>query len=54
MRKAEWVLFDVGGVLLDWRLSSGSLAEFLGIEQGALLDAMFTHAPLMNVGTITP
>src|SRR5690349_16664820 len=54
MQKIEWILFDVGGVLLDWKLSSGSLADELGIDQGDLLDAMFAHAPLMNVGTITP
>ena len=54
MQKTEWVLFDVDGVLLDWRLSSGALAEFLGVDHGTLLDAMFAHAPLMNIGTITP
>lgn len=54
MQKIDWVLFDVGGVLLDWRVSSAALAEFLEVEHGVLLDAMFSHAPLMNVGTISP
>lgn len=54
MQKTEWVLFDVGGVLLDWRRSSAALADFLEVDHGTLLDTMFTHAPLMNVGTITP
>ncbi len=54
MQKTEWVLFDVGGVLLDWRRSSAALADFLGVDHGTLLDVMFEHAPLMNVGTITP
>lgn len=54
MQKTEWVLFDVGGVLLDWRRSSAALADFLKVDYGTLLDTMFMHAPLMNVGTITP
>jgi FMN phosphatase YigB (HAD superfamily) len=54
MHDTKWVLFDVGGVLLDWRTSATSLAGFLGVTLDLLLDTMFVHAPQMNVGAITP
>ena len=54
MQKPQWVLFDVGGVLLDWRRSSASLAKELGVTHDRLLDVMFTYAPQMNIGAISP
>ncbi|HUB94034.1 MAG TPA: hypothetical protein VMB52_06035 [Verrucomicrobiae bacterium] len=54
MQKPQWVLFDVGGVLLDWRKSSAFLAQKLGVTHDQLLDTMFAYAPQMNVGIISP
>ncbi len=54
MQKPKWVLFDVGGVLLDWRRSSASLAKELGVTHDRLLEVMFTYAPMMNIGVISP
>jgi FMN phosphatase YigB (HAD superfamily) len=54
MQKPQWILFDVGGVLLDWRRSSASLAQKLGVTHDQLLDVIFAYAPQMNIGTISP
>lgn len=54
MNKPQWILFDVGGVLLDWRRSSAALADTLGVTHNQILDTMFKYAPKMNVGTNSP
>lgn len=54
MNKPKWILFDVGGVMLDWRKSSQALAETLGVTNDAILDTMFRYAPKMNIGAIDP
>lgn len=52
--KPTWIVFDVGGVLLDWFQSSAALAEYLGVSHEQLLNIMFSHAPKMNIGVISP
>jgi len=47
------VIFDVGGVLLDWRSSAKSLALHLGVDFEKLLSALFEVAPLMNCGKVS-
>jgi len=54
MVRPDWILFDVGGVLLDWRTSSAAVANSLNVTQDVLLEAMFKYAPLMNIGTLSP
>lgn len=54
MKKPTWIVFDVGDVLLDWKSSSKNLADFLGVTQDELLDALFTYADEMFVGRISP
>lgn len=54
MRKPEWFIFDVGGVLLDWQRSSADLAQKLGVDRGFLLKTLFEFAPSMNTGQISP
>lgn len=54
MKKPTWIVFDVGGVLLDWDKSSTALAEFLGVSHELLLNTMFSYAPKMNIGVISP
>src|SRR3981081_268531 len=52
--KPTWIVFDVGGVLLDWYRSSAALAKYLGVSHEQLLNTMFSHAPKMNIGVISP
>jgi len=52
--KPQWIVFDVGGVLLDWERSSAALAKKLGVEHGLLLETMFSYAPKMNIGLMSP
>lgn len=54
MNKPVWILFDVGGVLLDWRRSSAALADTLNVTHDHILDTMFKYAPEMNIGTVDP
>lgn len=54
MVKPRWVVFDVGGVLLDWERSSAALAKELGVDHGLLLKTMFFYAPKMNIGLMGP
>ncbi|HET7827317.1 MAG TPA: hypothetical protein VFK97_00420, partial [Candidatus Saccharimonadales bacterium] len=53
MKPVEWILFDVGGVLLDWKSSAASLALQLGVSADDLLSALFTEAPAMSTGKIS-
>lgn len=54
MQKPTWIVFDVGGVLLDWQRSSAAVADYLGVSHDTLLNTMFSHAPEMNIGAISP
>ena len=50
--KPKWVVFDVGGVLLDWVKSSDYLASKLDVSQELLLETMFSYALKMNIGLL--
>jgi len=52
--KPHWIVFDVGGVLLDWERSSATLAKKLDVEHGLLLETVFSYAPKMNIGLMSP
>ena len=54
MKKPTWIVFDVGDVLLEWQASSALLAEHLGVDKDALLDALFEYADDMFIGKISP
>ncbi len=54
MNKPQWIVFDVGGVLLDWERSSAALAKKLGVDYGLLLETTFSYAPKMNIGLMSP
>jgi len=50
MNKPTWIIFDVGGVLLDWPTSSTKTAEFLGVTHDELFDVLFDQTVEMNIG----
>ncbi len=50
--KPKWVVFDVGGVLLDWVKSSDYLASRVDVSQEVLLETMFSYALKMNIGLL--
>lgn len=54
MRKPQWVIFDVGDVLLNWQASSATLASYLNVDKSALLDTLFAYADEMFIGQIGP
>lgn len=51
--KPEWVLFDVGVVLLDWPSSSKAVADFLQLDPKRLQEALKPRAKEMYVGKMT-
>lgn len=57
--KPKWIIFDVGGVLLDWRSSSIVTAKALGVARDDLFEALYDQtAPVsigekMNIGELT-
>ena len=59
MRKLQWIVFDVGGVLLDWPASSMAAATYLGVTHDELFDVLFDQSvdtsigAQMNVGAIS-
>ena len=54
MHKPEWIIFDVGGVMLNWRRSSADLAKKLDVDRDVLLKTLFEFAPMMNLGKTSP
>lgn len=50
MNKPEWVIFDVGGVLLDWLTSSTKVAEFLGVTRVELFDVVYDQNAKVSIG----
>lgn len=54
MKKRDWIVFDVGGVLLNWHESSTALAEYLQVDKNILMETMFEQAKAMNIGKISP
>ncbi len=50
-RRPMWVVFDVGGVLLDWRSSLSAVAAELGITRDQLLGVLFGQSVPKNIGT---
>ena len=52
--KPKWIVFDVGGVLLDWERSSAALAKKFGVDHSLLLETVFSYAPKMNIGLMSP
>jgi len=51
MTKPTWIVFDVGGVLLDWPSSSTETAKHLGVTHDELFDVLFDQTIKMNIGT---
>lgn len=49
--KPQWVIFDVGGVLLDWHSSSQATAEYLNVGHSELFDALFDQTIKENIGS---
>lgn len=50
MQKPSWVIFDVGGVLLDWPSSSVATAKRLGITRDNLFDALYDQTVPVSIG----
>lgn len=50
MQKPKWIIFDIGGVLLDWPGSSEATAKFLGIDHNTLFDVLFSQTTKMSIG----
>jgi epoxide hydrolase-like predicted phosphatase len=50
MHKPRWIIFDVGGVLLDWPSSSTAVAEYLGVTHDELFDVLFDQTVEMSIG----
>lgn len=51
--KPIWILFDVGGVLLDWHSSSIGVANMLNVNHNVLLKILFRNANDMILGKIS-
>jgi len=51
MTKPTWIIFDVGGVLLDWPSSSTEAAKHLGVTHDELFDVLFDQTVKVNIGT---
>ncbi|HSX28894.1 MAG TPA: HAD family hydrolase [Candidatus Saccharimonadales bacterium] len=50
MKKPSWIIFDVGGVLLDWRASSDAVAKQLGVTHSELFDVLYDQTAQMSIG----
>jgi FMN phosphatase YigB (HAD superfamily) len=50
MHKPRWIIFDVGGVLLDWPSSSIATAEYLEVTHDELFDVLFDQTVEMSIG----
>jgi len=50
MHKPRWIVFDVGGVLLDWPSSSMATAKYLGVTHDELFDVLFDQTVKMSIG----
>lgn len=50
MKKPTWIVFDIGGVLLDWPTSSAEAAKLLNIDRGTLFDVLFDQTVEMSIG----
>ncbi|HEU4966104.1 MAG TPA: HAD-IA family hydrolase [Candidatus Saccharimonadales bacterium] len=48
--RPTWIVFDVGGVLLDWRSSLAAVAYDLGITRDQLFDVLFNQSVTINIG----
>jgi len=49
-QKPQWIIFDVGGVLLDWPSSSVATAKALGITRDELFDALYDQTVPVSIG----
>src|SRR5258708_496598 len=49
----QWVIFDLGGVILNFKGSFGKLSSALGIDQTALEKSYYRHADLAACGKIS-
>ena len=49
--RTSWIVFDVGGVLLDWISSSDHFAEELKITHDQLFNALYAPGNSDNIGT---
>lgn len=50
MKKPNWIVFDVGGVLLDWPTSSQAVADYLGVSKIQLFDTLFDQTVPVSIG----
>ncbi|HEU4966046.1 MAG TPA: hypothetical protein VFT53_01010 [Candidatus Saccharimonadales bacterium] len=50
MVRLVWIIFDVGGVLLDWRSSLDAIGSELGIARNQLFDVLFNQSVNVNIG----
>lgn len=53
MQKPTWIIFDVGGVLLDWRTGAKDAAELLSIEQELVLEAIYQYLDDIALGKLS-
>lgn len=49
-KKPYWIIFDVGGVLLDWPSSAAAAATYLGLAHNELFDVLFNQTVKMSIG----
>ena len=50
--KPKWVVFDVGGVLVDWREGPINVSKHLGIENKQLTNILKNYHEDMELGVI--
>jgi hypothetical protein len=50
LHKPTWLVFDVGGVLLDWPSSSAAIAKYLCITHDELFNALFDQSVKVGIG----
>lgn len=49
--RPDWIVFDVGGVLLDWRSSSSYVADtILGLTRDELFNVLYSFDDPMSIG----
>ena len=53
MSSVKYVVFDVGGVLLDWRGGLTAVATELNISEDSLLDFLLVYLKDLELGNIT-
>ncbi|MCL5090400.1 MAG: HAD-IA family hydrolase [Patescibacteria group bacterium] len=53
MQKPKWIVFDVGGVLLDWHGGLDSVTKYLKCDKKILLGLLLNYLPFLETGKMS-